>query len=62
MWLPEHYGYFSYPSLEGWGYSARSYKREIKIKKTNSDSRTLRNNQMLTVIVSKVAKRRLQCD
>ena len=35
MRLPQYYAYFSYPSLEDCCYSARSYKREVKIKKTN---------------------------
>ena len=33
--LPQHYAYFSYPLLGGWGYRAKSYKREVKIKKAN---------------------------
>ena len=52
MRLPQHYAYFSCLSLEGWGYSARRYKTEVKIKKTN-----LKNYQMLTVIVPKLARR-----
>ena len=35
MRLPQYYAYFSCLSLEGWGYSARRYKTEVKIKKTN---------------------------
>ena len=29
MRLPQHYAYFSYPSLEDWDYSSRSYKTEV---------------------------------
>ena len=35
-------------------------KEKLKLRKLSSGNSTLRNNQILTVIVKKVAKRRLQ--